>query len=111
MGIRSAHEAESTRVRESFTSTEEEDLELTVNRYGIGADCHSRFYQVCALARKANVVMKYKDRCDAAYEYLLHVVKSLMPFLALFFQRASAFAAAMQTVQTESVVRLEASQR
>jgi hypothetical protein len=50
--------------------------------------------------------MKYKDRCGAACEYLLHVVKSLMQFLALFFQRAIAFAAAMQTVRTESVVRL-----
>jgi hypothetical protein len=36
------------------------DLELIVDRYGVGVDCHSRFFQVCALARNGDSVLKYK---------------------------------------------------
>jgi hypothetical protein len=63
---RSTHGAQSARIGESFASTEEVDLELIVNRYGVGVDCHSRFFQVCALARSGESVLKYKDKCVAA---------------------------------------------
>jgi hypothetical protein len=52
------HEADEARIRESFNSIEEMDLELIVNRYGVGVDCHGRFFQICALARCENVVLK-----------------------------------------------------
>jgi hypothetical protein len=39
-------------------SIEEVDLEPIVNSYGIGVDCHSRFFQVCAPARCETVVLK-----------------------------------------------------
>jgi len=58
--IRSTHGAEPARTRESFTSTEGVDLELIVDRYGVGVYCHSRFFQVCALARNGDSVLKYK---------------------------------------------------
>ena len=60
MDIPSTYGAEPARIRESFTSTEEVDLELIVNRYGAGVDCHSRFFQVYALARNGDSVLKYK---------------------------------------------------
>ena len=37
MDVRSMHDADEARIRESFNSTEEVDLELIVNRHGIGA--------------------------------------------------------------------------
>lgn len=58
MDPRSMHEADEARIRESFNSIEEMDLELIVNRYGVGVDCHGRFFQICALARCENVVLK-----------------------------------------------------
>ena len=68
MDIRSTHGAEPARTRESFTFTEGVDLELILDRYGVGVDCHSRFFQVCALAGRDDVVLKYKDKCEAAYK-------------------------------------------
>jgi hypothetical protein len=43
------------------------ELGRIANRYGVGVDCHSRFFQACALARCDDVVLKYKDKCDAAF--------------------------------------------
>lgn len=37
MDVRSTHDADEARIRESFNSIEEVDLELIVNRYGFGA--------------------------------------------------------------------------
>jgi len=36
------------------------DLELIVNRCGVGVDYHSRFFQVCALGRNGDSVLQYK---------------------------------------------------
>jgi hypothetical protein len=58
MDLRSTHEADEARIRDSSNSIEEVDLELIVNRYGIGVDCHSRFFQICALVRCENEVPK-----------------------------------------------------
>ena len=51
MGLRSTHDAESARIGELFNPVEHVELEQIVSRYGVGVDCHSRFYEVCALAK------------------------------------------------------------
>jgi hypothetical protein len=53
-----------------------------VNRYGIGVDCHSRFFQICALARRDDVVLKYKDKCDAACSDLIECKARVIAWLA-----------------------------
>ena len=71
MESRSTHVAQEARRRVSFNSTEEVGLESIVHSYGIGVDCHSRFFAICALARQADRITKYQDTCDADYHEII----------------------------------------
>ena len=71
MDIRSTHVAQEARRRDSFNATEQVDIESIVRRYGVGADCHSRFFAICALARQADRITKYQDTCDADYHEII----------------------------------------
>lgn len=53
-----------------FNATEEVSIEQIVNRYGIGVDCHSRFFQICVLARCGDAIYRLTDRCEADYDDL-----------------------------------------
>jgi hypothetical protein len=67
-------------MRKSFTSTEQLEPELIVNRYGIGVDCLSRFFQICALAGRDDVVLKYKDKCEAACKVAILYSRFIQPY-------------------------------
>ena len=83
MDQRSTHEADEARRRVLFNSIEEMELEHLINSYGVGVDCHSKFYQICVLLRDADRIRRFSDKCDAAYKELLEAKDRVQQVLVL----------------------------
>jgi hypothetical protein len=43
---------------------------LTLHRYGVGVDCHSRFFQVCVLIPKDTQIVKFERKVPALWPEL-----------------------------------------
>ena len=62
---RSTHVADEARRRHLSNATETVELDTIVNRYGVGVDCQSRFFQICALARCGDAVPPQDDAAES----------------------------------------------
>ena len=47
-----------------------EQPSLTLHRYGVGVDCHSRFFQVCALIPEGTAIVKVERKVPATWPEL-----------------------------------------
>jgi transposase len=55
---------------------------LTLHRYGVGVDCHSRFFQVCVLIPNGTEIVKIEHKVSALWPELRAAKASLLRTLA-----------------------------